>query len=88
MPDSRYTPESETARVLGRLEAKVAAIEGRMERLEANGTARMAVIEQKLDVMANTLAQSMGAAKLVHWLGGAVVAGIGFLASLAVRQGK
>jgi|GEM_PF-5638923 len=80
--------ESELGRVLGRLEAKVAAIEGRIERLEAGSTARMATIEQKLDGVVSTLAQSLGAVKLVHWLGGAGVAALGFVASLAWRQGK
>ncbi len=80
--------EGELARVLGRLEAKVAAIEGRIERLEIGSTSRMTAIEVKLDGMANALAQSMGAMKLVHWLGGAVFAGVGFVASMLMRQGK
>lgn len=80
--------DGELARVLGRLEAKVAAIEGRIERLEVGSTARMVTIETKLDGVVSTLAQSMGAMKLVHWLGGAVVAGIGFVASIAWRSGK
>lgn len=80
--------ESELARVLGRLEAKVAAIEGRIERLELGSTSRMAMIEVKLDSVANALAQSMGAMKLVHWLGGAVFAAFGFLASVLMRQAK
>ena len=87
-PSNFNQGESETSRVLGRLEAKVAAIEGRMERLESNSAARMTTIENKLDSMANTLAQSMGAMKLVHWLGGAAFAGLGFLASVIMRQGK
>ena len=89
MTEPVWTPgESELGRVLGRLEAKVAAIEGRIERLELGSTARMATIEQKLDGVVSTLAQSLGAVKLVHWLGGAVVAAIGVLASVAWRQGK
>ena len=80
--------DSETARTLGRLEAKVAAIEDRLERHESNATVRMAAIEQKLDGMANTLAQSMGAVKLVHWVAGAAVAGIGFVVSVLMRPVK
>ena len=80
--------EGEAARVLGRLEATVAAIEDRLERHEANSTMRMAAIELKLDAVANTLAQSMGAVKLVHWMSGAAVAGLGFLVSIVLRQGK
>ena len=80
--------DGELSRVLGRLEAKVAAIEGRIERHEMSSLVRMAAIELKLDGVVSTLAQSLGALKLVHWLGGAVVAGIGFLASVAWRQGK
>jgi hypothetical protein len=80
--------DGETARVLGRLEAKVAAIEGRLERQDVTSSARMSAIEAKLDGMANTLAQSLGAAKLVHWLAGALVAGLGYLASVVLRQVK
>jgi hypothetical protein len=78
----------ETARVLGRLEAKVAAIEDRLERQDIVLAARMAAIELKLDTMATTLAQSMGAVKLAHWLAGAAVAGIGYLGTVLFRQGK
>ncbi len=80
--------DGELARVLGRLEAKVAAIEGRIERLEIGSTSRMATIENKLDGVVSTLAQSLGAMKLVHWLGGAVVAGIGFVVSIAWHSNK
>ncbi len=80
--------DGELARVLGRLEAKVAAIEGRIERLEVGSTSRMAAIEVKLDSVVNALAQGMGAMKLVHWLGGAVLAGLGFLASVFLRSGR
>lgn len=80
--------EGELARVLGRLEAKVAAIEGRIERLEVGSTSRMTAIEVKLDNVVNSLAQGMGAMKLVHWLAGAVLAALGFLASVLLRQGR
>ena len=80
--------DGELARVLGRLEAKVAAIEGRIERHEIGSTSRMMAIEAKLDGVVSTLAQSMGAMKLVHWLGGALVAGIGFLVSVVWRSGN
>lgn len=80
--------DGEMSRVLGRLEAKVAAIEDRLERHEANSTLRMTAIEHKLDGMANTLAQSMGAVKLVHWAAGALVAGAGFLLHVLLRPGK
>jgi hypothetical protein len=80
--------DGEVARVLGRLEAKVAAIEGRIERLELGSTSRMATIEVKLDAVVSALAQGMGAMKLVHWLGGAAVAALGFLASIMLRHDK
>ena len=80
--------DEEAGRVLGRLEAKVAAIEHRLERDEANLTARMAAIELKLDGVATILAQSMGAVKVVHWLSGAAVAGLGFVVSWLMRSGK
>lgn len=80
--------DGDDARVLGRLEANVAAIEDRIERHEANSALRMAAIELKLDAVANTLAQSIGAVKVVHWLFGAAVAGLGFLLSMMLRQNK
>ncbi len=80
--------DDEAGRVLGRLEATVAGIENRLERHEANSTARMAAIELKLDAVANALAQSMGAVKVVHWLSGAAVAGLGFAVSWLMRSGK
>lgn len=89
MDDTEGQPvDRDTARVLGRLEAKVAAIEGRLERLEATMAQRVGSLELKLDGVANTLAQSMGAMKLVHWLGGAAFAGLGYLASVVLRQIK
>jgi hypothetical protein len=87
MQDANYpAADGETARVLGRLEAKVAAIEDRIERIEVSAALRMSVIEQKLDNVNQALAQSMGAMKLMHWLGGVVFAGLGFLGSLLLRQ--
>ncbi len=80
--------DDEAGRVLGRLEATVAAIEDRLERHEANSTARMAAIELKLDGVANALAQSLGAVKVVHWLSGAAVAGLGVVVSWLMRTGK
>ncbi len=76
----------EMPRSLGRLEASVAGLENRIERLEFSSAVRMAAIEQKLDGVVQTLAQSQGAMKLAHWLGGAFFAAIGFLASWLVRQ--
>lgn len=89
MTDSSLTAgDGEIARVLGRLEANVAAIEGRIERLEVGSTSRMTAIEVKLDNVVSALAQGMGAVKFVHWLGGAVLAAIGFLASTLLRHDK
>ena len=80
--------DEEAGRVLGRLEARVAAIEDRLERQELNAAARMAAIELKLDGVANVLAQSMGAMKVVHWMSGAAVAALGFVVSWLMRSGK
>lgn len=88
MTDTTHAGDGETARILGRLEANVGAIEDRMARLESSSAARMTAIEQKLDGVVHTLAQSMGAMKLLHWFGGAVVAGLGFLASTLLRDGR
>jgi hypothetical protein len=87
-PLDSFSVDGEAARALGRLEAKVAAIEDQLERQDAAFLARMTTIERKLDTMATTLAQSMGAIKLAHWLAGAAVAGIGFLASLLFPSSK
>ncbi|MCW3476556.1 hypothetical protein [Limobrevibacterium gyesilva] len=78
--------DGEMARVLGRMEAKVAAIEGRIERIEISSALRMSVIEQKLDNVGQTLAQSLGAMKLMHWLGGAAFATVGFVTSVLLRR--
>jgi hypothetical protein len=89
MPDASIpNAEGETARALGRVEAKVAGIEDRIERLEASSALRMAAIEQKLDGVVNTLAQSLGAMKLMHWLGGIALAGLGYLASVFMRGSR
>lgn len=80
--------DSESARALGRLEAKVAAIESRIERYEADATQRMTAIERKLDGVATTLAQGMGAAKLVHYIAGALIAGAGVLAGAWFKTGR
>jgi hypothetical protein len=80
--------DNETARVLGRLEAKVAAIEDRIERLEASSAGRMLVIESKLDMVVHALAQSQGAMKLVHWCGGAAFAALGYIANTLIRQSR
>ena len=74
--------------MLGRLEARVGAIEDRLERQEITAMARMAAIELKLDGVANVLAQSLGAMKMVHWLSGAAVAAFGFVLSWLLRTGK
>ncbi len=81
-----HTADGETARILGRLESSVGAIENRIQRLEITSATRMSVIEQKLDGVVNSLAQGLGAMKLVHWLGGGVLALMGFLASIILRQ--
>ncbi|MDE2197897.1 MAG: hypothetical protein KGJ41_02655 [Rhodospirillales bacterium] len=86
MEQGRTTAEGETARSLGRLEANVAAIESRLERLDVSAAARMSVIELKLDGVTNALAQSMGAMKLVHWAGGALFAALGYFANSIMRE--
>jgi hypothetical protein len=80
-----FTADGETARVLGRLEANVGAIEDRIERYEITSTMRMSTIEAKLDGVVHTLAQSLGAMKLLHWFGGALIASLAFLMSTLLR---
>jgi hypothetical protein len=76
----------EMGRSLGRLEANVAGIENRIERLELSSAVRMAGIEQKLDGVVQTLAQSLGAMKLMHWLGGALFAVLTLVATWFVHE--
>lgn len=83
---NRLAPDGDAARVLGRLEATVVAIEDRIERLEVTSAARMSAIEQKLDGVVNARAQSLGAMKLMHWIGGGLLAVAGFLANNLFRQ--
>ena len=80
--------DEEAGRVLGRLEARVGAIEDRLARQEVSAMARMAAIEVKLDGVATVLAQGLGAMKVVHWLCGAVLAAVGFAVSWLMRNGK
>ena len=80
--------ESDIAHALGRLEAKVSALEDRIARAEAGAEARMLAFEHKLGGIATTVAQSIGAVKLVHWVAGAMVAIGGFVMSGLFRSGK
>jgi hypothetical protein len=80
MSEPNVVRDGEAARVLGRLEARVAAIEDRLGRHEASITARMAAIEMKVDHVAHSLAQGLGALKLIHWIGGLSLMLAGFLA--------
>lgn len=68
-------------RLLGQLEARMAAMEDRLTRNELTSAAQQAAIEAKLDRVATTLALGMGGLRIVHWIGGASLAAAGFIAS-------
>lgn len=67
--------------LLGRLEGRLDALEDRMTRYEAANAGRLAAIEHKLDMLASTLAQGLGGMRVAHWVGGAILAVGGYLAS-------
>jgi hypothetical protein len=77
--DSQQTPIGPL--LLGRLEGRLDALEDRMSRSEDAASARLAAIEHKLDLLAGTLAQGLGGMRVAHWVGGAMLALGGFLAS-------
>jgi hypothetical protein len=79
VPDPQQTPLGSL--LLGRLEGRLDALEDRMSRGEDATAARLAAIEHKLDLLAGTLAQGLGGMRVAHWLGGAMLAAGGFLAS-------
>jgi hypothetical protein len=68
-------------RLIGQLEGRVVALEDRMDRNEITAAARLETIEMKLDRLASTLSQGMGGLQLAHWIGGALLAALGFFAS-------
>jgi hypothetical protein len=67
--------------LLGRLEGRLDSLEDRMTRSEDATAARLATIEHKLDLLTGTLAQGLGGMRVAHWIGGAMLAASGFLAS-------
>lgn len=78
MAEPSDRPET-TALLLGRLEGRLLAVEDRMDRYEAASAARLAIIEAKLDAVATSLAQGLGGVRVFHWIGGAILAGLGFV---------
>jgi hypothetical protein len=68
-------------RLFGQLEGRVVALENRMDRTEITTAARLENIEIKLDKLASTISQGMGGLQLAHWIGGALLAFLGFIAS-------
>lgn len=68
-------------RLIGQLEGRVVALEDRMDRGEIITAARLENIELKLDKLTSTLSQGMGGLQLAHWIGGAILALLGFVAS-------
>jgi hypothetical protein len=68
-------------RLIGQLEGRVVALEDRMDRNDITAAARLETIELKLDKLTNTLSQGMGGLHLAHWIGGALLALLGFVAS-------
>ncbi len=68
-------------RIIGQLEGRVVAIEDRLDRSDLTTAARLETIELKLDKLANTLSQGMGGLQLAHWVGGALLAALGFFVS-------
>jgi hypothetical protein len=85
MSDSQDGPDH-GARVLGRLEGRVDALDERMDRHEASISARLSSIEAKLDTVVTTLASSLGGIRVFHWIGGVVIALAGFVANHFWRE--
>jgi hypothetical protein len=79
MSDHQDGPE-QSARMLGRLEGRVDALDERMNRHEASIAARLSSIEAKIDAMTNTLAGGLGGIRVFHWVGGLLLALGGFVA--------
>jgi len=79
MNDPHDTPE-QAARVLGRLEGRVDALDERMDRHEASIAARLTSIEAKIDTVVTTLAGGMGGIRVFHWAAGILLALTGFVA--------
>jgi hypothetical protein len=68
-------------RLIGQLEGRVVALEDRMDRNDITAAARLETIELKLDKLTQTLSQGMGGLQVAHWIGGALLAVMGFFAS-------
>jgi hypothetical protein len=69
------------ARMLGRLEGRVDALDERMTRHEATISARLASIDAKIDTMMTTLATGLGGVRVFHWIAGVLIAVGGFIAN-------
>ena len=80
MPDNQDIPD-QSARMLGRLEGRVKALDERMDRHEASIGARLASIEAKVDTVVATLASGLGGIRVFHWIGGVLIAVAGFIAN-------
>ena len=65
--------------MLGRLDGRLAALEDWMRRYETSSAARLSTIESKLDAINTSIAQGLGGARVVHWIGGAALAILGYL---------
>jgi hypothetical protein len=67
------------------LEARLAALDARIERLQAGTAARLSALELKFDVATDRLDRSLRAFRLACWLGSLLFAGIGLLAGTLLR---
>jgi hypothetical protein len=74
-------PPDTTALLLGRLEGRLQALEERMDRYEMSTAAHLNAIDAKLDALAATLAQGLGGMRVAHWIGAAILAVSGYIAS-------
>jgi hypothetical protein len=79
MSDPKDVPDQ--ARVLGRLEGRVDALDERMDRHEAAISSRLASIDAKIDTIVTTLAGGIGGVRVFHWIGGLMLAVGGFIAN-------
>jgi hypothetical protein len=73
--------QDQAPRIIGQLEGRVVAIENRIDRTDIATTARLTIIDNKIDTLTSTISHGLGAMHLAHWLGGACLAAIGFVVS-------
>jgi hypothetical protein len=62
------------------LEARLAALEARIERVQAGTAARISALDLKFDVATDRFDRSLRAFRLACWLGSLLFASIGLLA--------